>query len=157
MNLFDIPLNTIDGQLITLEAFRGKTLLIVNVASRCGHTPQYKGLEALYRRHKNHLVVLGFPCNQFGRQEPGTESQIREFCSAQYDVTFPLFAKIDVNGPNAHPLYRCLKSARKGFLGREAISWNFTKFLVGKDGQVLRRYGPRSKPEGIEKDLKALV
>ena len=157
MNLFDIPLNTIDGQPITLEAFRGKTLLIVNVASRCGHTPQYKGLEALYRRHKDHLVVLGFPCNQFGRQEPGTESQIREFCSAQYDVTFPLFAKIDVNGPNAHPLYRYLKSAKKGFLGREAISWNFTKFLVGKDGQVLRRYGPRSKPEGIEKDLKALV
>ena len=156
MNVFDIPLNTIDGQPTSLEAFRGKVLLIVNVASRCGHTPQYKGLEALYRRHKDHLVVLGFPCNQFGRQEPGTEPQIREFCSEHYDVTFPLFAKIDVNGPNAHPLYRYLKSAKKGWFGREAISWNFTKFLVGKDGNVLRRYGPRRKPEEIEEDLKAL-
>lgn len=157
MSLYEIPLATIDGQTITLDAFRGKMLLIVNVASRCGFTPQYEGLEELYRRHKDHLVVLGFPCNQFARQEPGTESQIRDFCSEYYEVTFPLFAKIDVNGANTHPLYRHLKAAKKGFLGREAITWNFTKFLVGKDGTVLRRYAARRKPNEIEKDLKALV
>ena len=155
MSLYDIPLQTIDGETVTLEPFRGKTLLIVNVASHCGFTPQYKGLEELYRRNKDYMAVLGFPCNQFGRQEPGTESEIRQFCSTHYDVTFPLFAKIDVNGPNAHPLYRYLKSARKGFFGREAIAWNFTKFLVSKDGEVLRRYGPRRKPEDIERDLHA--
>lgn len=153
MSLYDIPLTTIDGQTITLDAFRGKILLIVNVASRCGFTPQYKDLEALYRNHRHHLVVLGFPCNQFGGQEPGSESQIREFCSEHYNVTFPLFAKIDVNGPHAHPLYRYLKSAKKGFLGREAIAWNFTKFLVGKNGEVLKRYGSRVAPEAIERDL----
>ncbi len=157
MSLYDIPLETIDGHTITLGVYRGKRLLIVNVASRCGFTPQYKGLESLYRRHKEHLVVLGFPCNQFGRQEPGSDSQIRQFCSELYDVTFPLFAKIDVNGPNAHPLYRYLKSVKKGLLGREAIAWNFTKFLVSKDGEVLRRYGSRSTPEAIEKDLDAIV
>ena len=123
MSLYDIPVTTIDGKAITLDAYRGRALLIVNVASRCGFTPQYKGLEALHRRHIDHLAVLGFPCNQFGRQEPGTESQIREFCSEYYGVTFPLFAKIDVNGPGAHPLYRLLKSEKKGFLGREAIAW----------------------------------
>ncbi len=155
MSLYDIPLQTIDGETVTLEPYRGKTLLIVNVASHCGFTPQYKGLEELYRRNKDYMAVLGFPCNQFGRQEPGTESEIRQFCSTHYDVTFPLFAKIDVNGPNAHPLYRYLKSARKGLFGREAIAWNFTKFLVGKDGEVLRRYGPRRKPEDIERDLHA--
>ena len=157
MSVYDIPLTTIDGDTITLGAFRGKILLIVNVASRCGFTPQYKGLEALYRRHMDHFVVLGFPCNQFGRQEPGSEPQIRKFCTDYFDVTFPLFAKVDVNGPNVHPLFRFLKSAKRGFLGREAIAWNFTKFLVGKDGTVLRRFGPRRKPEDIEKDLKDLV
>lgn len=157
MTLYDIPLITIDGNDVTLGVYGGKILLIVNVASRCGFTPQYKGLEALYRRYKDHLVVLGFPCNQFGRQEPGSEPQIRQFCHDYFGVTFPLFAKLDVNGPNVHPLYRHLKSAKRGFLGREAISWNFTKFLVGKDGTVLRRYGPGRKPEDIEKDLKALV
>jgi glutathione peroxidase len=155
MSLYDIPVTTIDGETITLEKFRGQALLIVNVASRCGFTPQYKGLEDLYRRNKDHLVVLGFPCNQFGSQEPGTESEIRAFCSRHYDVTFPLFAKLDVNGPGAHPLFRYLKRAKKGFLGRETIAWNFTKFLVGKNGDVLRRYGPRRKPEAIEKDLSA--
>jgi glutathione peroxidase len=153
MSVYDIPLKTIDGKETTLEPFRGKTLLIVNVASRCGFTPQYEGLERLYRRHRDHLVVLGFPCNQFGRQEPGSELEIREFCSQRYDVTFPLFAKIDVNGRNTHPLYRYLKAARKGFLGREAIAWNFTKFLVGRDGEVLRRYGSRVAPEIIERAL----
>jgi glutathione peroxidase len=153
MNLFDIPLTTIDGDTTTLERYRGKTLLIVNVASRCGFTPQYKGLEELYRRHRDDLVVLGFPCNQFGRQEPGSDRQIRDFCDEYYSVTFPLFAKIEVNGAQTHPLYRHLKSAKKGFLGREAILWNFTKFLVGANGEVLKRYGSRVAPEAIEKEL----
>jgi glutathione peroxidase len=156
--LYDIPVTTIDGAETTLERYRGKALLIVNVASRCGFTPQYKGLEALYRKYKDSgFVVLGFPCNQFGRQEPGSEADIRGFCDEYYSVTFPLFAKIDVNGRNAHPLYRHLKSARKGLLGRRTIAWNFTKFLVGKNGDVLRRYGSRRKPEEIEKDVAALV
>jgi glutathione peroxidase len=153
MTLFDIPLTTIDGDTTTLERYRGKTLLVVNVASRCGFTPQYKGLEELYRRHRDDLVVLGFPCNQFGRQEPGTSDEIRQFCKDYYSVTFPLFARIEVNGANAHPLYRHLKSARKGFLGREAVLWNFTKFLIGRNGEVLKRYGSRVTPERIEKEL----
>jgi glutathione peroxidase len=153
MNLFDIPLTTIDGETTTLERYRGKRLLIVNVASRCGFTPQYKGLEELYRRHRDDLVVLGFPCNQFGGQEPGSSREIREFCDEYYHVTFPLFARIDVNGAHAHPLYRHLKSAKKGFLGRKAILWNFTKFLVGRNGEVLKRYGSRVKPEAIEEEL----
>ena len=158
MDLYDIPVTTIDGDAITLDRYRGKALLIVNVASRCGFTPQYRGLEALYRKYKDEgFVVLGFPCNQFGRQEPGTELEIREFCGERYSVTFPLFAKIDVNGPNAHPLYRHLTSEKKGLLGREAIAWNFTKFLVGKNGAVLKRYGSRRTPEAIEKDLAGLV
>lgn len=158
MDLYDIPLKTIDGDTTTLDRYRGKALLIVNVASRCGFTPQYKGLEALHQKYKDKgFVVLGFPCNQFGRQEPGSEQDIRTFCDEYYSVSFPLFAKIDVNGPNAHPLYRYLKSAKKGFLGREAIAWNFTKFLVGKDGDVLRRYGSRRTPEQIEKDLATRV
>jgi glutathione peroxidase len=153
MTLFDIPLTTIDGTSTTLAPYRGKRLLIVNVASRCGFTPQYRGLEALYRRHQDDLVVLGFPCNQFGRQEPGSGREIREFCDEYYQVSFPLFARIDVNGSNAHPLYRHLKSAKKGFLGREAIAWNFTKFLVEKNGEVSKRYGSRVRPEAIEREL----
>lgn len=157
MSLYDIPLKTIDGTTVTLEPWRGKVLLIVNVASRCGFTPQYRGLEELHRRHKGDLVVLGFPCNQFGQQEPGTASEISAFCSDYYDVTFPLFAKIDVNGPNAHPLYRVLKTAKRGLLGRKSIAWNFTKFLVDRNGDVLRRYGPRRAPEAIERDLGAVL
>jgi glutathione peroxidase len=158
MDLYDIPLKTIDGDTTTLDRYRGQALLIVNVASQCGFTPQYEGLEALYRRHKDKgFVVLGFPCDQFGHQEPGSEADIRDFCDRNYNVTFPLFAKIDVNGPNAHPLYRYLTSARKGLLGRKAIAWNFTKFLVGKNGEVLRRYGPRRTPEAIDKDVAAIV
>jgi glutathione peroxidase len=153
VSLYDIPLKMIDGSTVTLERWRGKALLIVNVASHCGFTPQYKGLEELYRRHQDRLVVLGFPCNQFRKQEPGSESQILAFCSQEYDVTFPLFAKVDVNGPNAHPLYRVLTAAKRGLLGRKSIAWNFTKFLVSKNGEVLRRYGPRRTPEAIEKDL----
>ena len=130
----------------------------MNVASDCGFTPQYAGLEELHRKYKDKgFVVLGFPCNQFGGQEPGSEAEIRAFCDRSYGVTFPLFAKVDVNGSNAHPLYRYLKSAKKGMLGRETIAWNFTKFLVGRNGDVLRRYGPRRTPEAIEKDVEALV
>ena len=158
MDLYDIPVRTIEGGTTTLEEYRGHALLIVNVASHCGFTPQYEGLEALYRKHKDkRFVVLGFPCNQFGLQEPGNEAEIRGFCDRHYSITFPLFAKIDVNGPNAHPLYRYLKSAKKGVLGRETIAWNFTKFLVDKNGRVLRRYGPRRTPDAIDKDVAAIV
>lgn len=155
--IYDTEVKTIDGKATTLERYRGKLLLVVNVASQCGFTPQYRGLETLYRNHKDHLVVLAFPCNQFGGQEPGSESEIRDFCTRHYDVTFPVFAKIDVNGPGTHPLFQYLKSAKKGFFGREAITWNFTKFLVARDGEVLRRYGPRRQPADIEKDLELLV
>ena len=133
MNLYDIKVKTIDGAGQSLSAYRGKAMLIVNVASKCGFTPQYTGLEGLYREFKDRgFVVLGFPCNQFGSQEPGIEAEIASFCSTRYDVTFPMFAKIDVNGPAAHPLYRLLKSSRKGLLGTESIKWNFTKFLVDR-------------------------
>jgi glutathione peroxidase len=129
-------------------------LLIVNVASECGFTPQYAGLEALQRKHAPAgFAVLGFPCNQFGAQEPGTEAQIRDFCESSYAVSFPLFAKIDVNGSDAHPLYQFLKSSEPGLLGTEAIKWNFTKFLVGRDGKVIKRYAPATKPEAIEADI----
>ncbi|MDH4131718.1 MAG: glutathione peroxidase [Gemmatimonadota bacterium] len=158
MDLYDIEVTTIDGRSKTLAGYRGKVLLIVNVASKCGFTSQYEGLEALYRRHKGRgLVVLGFPCDQFGNQEPGDEAEIRKFCSTTYGVTFPMFAKIEVNGPNTHPLYQHLKSARPGLLGSEAIKWNFTKFLVGRDGTVLERYAPKETPEKIGEDLAPLL
>jgi glutathione peroxidase len=154
MSVHDFEARSIQGRNVPLAKYRGKVLLIVNVASRCGFTPQYTGLEALYRKHKREgLVVLGFPCDQFGHQEPGDEEEIKRFCSTTYDVTFPMFAKIDVNGPATHPLYGHLKSERPGMLGSEAIKWNFTKFLVGRDGQVLRRYAPKDTPEGIERDV----
>jgi glutathione peroxidase len=157
-SLYDIQARTIAGDVRPLADYRGKTLLIVNVASRCGFTPQYAGLEALYRKYKDRgLVVLGFPCNQFGSQEPGSESEIQQFCSATYDVTFPLFAKIDVNGPATHPLYAFLKSARPGLLGTEGIKWNFTKFLVNGQGEVVSRYAPSDTPERIGRDLEALL
>ena len=154
MTLYDIEAKTIDGRTESLSAYKDKTLLIVNVASECGFTPQYAGLEQLYREFKDRdLVVLGFPCNQFGHQEPGTESDIAAFCSTKYDVTFPLFARIDVNGPHAHPLYQWLKSEKKGVLGTEAIKWNFTKFLVDRHGAVLRRYAPNDTPQSIRADI----
>jgi glutathione peroxidase len=157
-DLYSVPLQKIDGSTTTLAPYLGKVLLIVNVASQCGFTPQYRGLETLYRKHKDSgFVVLGFPCNQFGGQEPGSDVEIHTFCSRNYDVTFPIFAKLDVNGPHAHPLYRHLKAAKKGWFGREAVTWNFTKFLVGRDGNVLRRYGSLRTPEAIEKDLASLV
>ena len=150
-SLYDIGLKTMSGDTQSLDAYRGKTLLIVNVTSRCGFTPQYTGLEALYRKYKDQgLVVLGFPCNQFGHQEPGTEAEIQQFCATTYGVTFPMFAKIDVNGPATHPLYELLKSARPGVLGTEGIKWNFTKFLVNGRGEVVARYAPSDTPEKIE-------
>jgi glutathione peroxidase len=157
-DMYDIPVRTIEGVDTTLQPYRGKALLIVNVASRCGYTPQYTGLEALYRKYKDQgFVVLGFPCNQFAHQEPENEAAIHQFCDTSYGISFPLFAKIDVNGSRTHPLYRYLKSQRRGFLGRETIAWNFTKFLVGRNGEVLRRYSPRQTPEKIEKDVAAVV
>jgi glutathione peroxidase len=152
-SLYSVPVATITGDQTTLASYRGQVLLVVNVASKCGYTPQYAGLEAMYRRYKSRgFAVLGFPCDQFGNQEPGTEDEIRQFCSLAYDVTFPMFAKIDVNGPNEHPLYKLLKSEARGLLGTTAIKWNFTKFLVNRDGHVLNRYGPRDTPEDIEAD-----
>ena len=153
-SIYDFSAKTIDGDEQSLSAWRGKTMLIVNVASKCGFTPQYTGLEALYEQFGGQgLVVLGFPCDQFGHQEPGDEAEIKSFCSLTYDVKFPMFAKIDVNGPNAHPLYRYLKKEAKGLLGSEAIKWNFTKFLVDKDGEVVKRYAPTDTPEAIGKEL----
>ena len=148
----------IDGDEQKLSAYKGKTLLVVNVASKCGFTPQYTGLEALYEKFKDKgLVVLGFPCDQFGHQEPGDENEIKNFCSLNYDVKFPLFAKIEVNGANAHPLYKYLKSQAKGLLGSESIKWNFTKFLIDKDGKVMTRYAPVDTPEKIEEDVAAAL
>ena len=148
--LHEIPITGIDGSEQTLEAYRGQVLLIVNVASQCGFTPQYTGLEQLYREYAlRGFAVLGFPCNQFGAQEPGDEAEIQRFCSLHYDVTFPLFAKVEVNGSGTHPLYRVLKSERPGLLGTEAIKWNFTKFLVGRDGQVRRRFAPNDEPASL--------
>lgn len=155
---YDFSATDIDGRERSLKEFEGKVLLVVNVASRCGFTPQYTGLEALWREYRDRgLVVLGFPCDQFGHQEPGDGAQIREFCSLNYDVSFPLFAKVEVNGADAHPLYRWLKAEKAGLLGTEAIKWNFTKFLVGRDGRVLKRYAPTDTPERIGEDIAALL
>jgi glutathione peroxidase len=157
-SIYDIEAKTIGGDVRSLADYRGKILLIVNVASRCGFTPQYAGLEALYRKFvRQGLVVLGFPCNQFGRQEPATETEIQEFCADTYGVTFPLFAKIDVNGRATHPLYELLKRARPGVLGSQAIKWNFTKFLVNGRGEVVARYAPSDTPERLEPAIAALV
>ena len=150
-NLYDFSVQTANGETKSLAEFRGKVLLIVNTASKCGFTPQYKGLEALYRKYASQgFVVLGFPCNQFGEQEPGDMAEIQNFCSLTYDVTFPLFAKINVNGSDAAPVYQYLKSAAKGLFGSEAIKWNFTKFLIGREGNVLGRYAPTTTPESLE-------
>jgi glutathione peroxidase len=154
----DIPLKSIDGKPAALGDFAGQTLLIVNVASQCGFTPQYAGLEALHRRFRARgFSVLGFPCDQFGRQEPGDEAEIRNFCSLNYDVTFPMFAKIEVNGDNAHPLFKALKRDAPGLLGTQAIKWNFTKFLVDRDRRVVRRYAPSDKPEKLAGDIEATL
>lgn len=158
MNLHDIEVRRIDGKLQSLAEYAGQVLLIVNVASRCGFTPQYGGLEALYRRYRERgFAVLGFPCDQFGHQEPGDEAEIRNFCSLNYDVSFPLFAKIDVNGDGAHPLWKWLKQEKSGLLGISAIKWNFSKFLVGRDGKVIKRYAPTDTPESIAGDIRAAL
>jgi len=154
MSIYDFKARAIDGSETSLDAFRGNVVLIVNVASKCGFTPQYAGLEALYQKYKSrNFVILGFPCNQFGSQEPGSESEIMSFCNLEYGVTFPLFAKIDVNGPNAHPLYGYLKTVKPGILGTEGIKWNFTKFLVDRNGDPIHRYAPSDKPEAIDSDV----
>ncbi|MHA7835588.1 MAG: glutathione peroxidase [Algiphilus sp.] len=158
MELFNIEAQRLDGTSTKLEAFRGKVLLVVNVASKCGFTPQYTGLEALYRDyHARGFEVLGFPCNQFANQEPGNAEEIASFCSTTYDVSFPMFAKVDVNGDKAHPLFQYLKNEKSGLLGTGAIKWNFTKFLVGKDGSVLKRYAPTDKPEKLRDDIEAAL
>ncbi len=158
MSIFDIQALDIDGNEVSFAKFKGKTLLIVNVASKCGFTPQYEGLEKLYLDLKDRgLLVLGFPCNQFGAQEPGSDTEIKQFCGLTYNVTFPIFAKVDVNGGGTHPLFKLLKSEASGFLGTEGIKWNFTKFLVDKTGKVVRRYAPTVTPESLRKDIEAIL
>lgn len=152
-SVHEYSVKNIDGEEINLSAYKGKVLLIVNVASKCGFTPQYKGLEELFEEFKGEVVVMGFPCNQFGAQEPGDAEEIKNFCSLTYDVKFPLFEKVDVNGPKTHPLYEFLKESKPGILGTEGIKWNFTKFLVDKNGEVVKRYAPNDTPEKIKKDL----
>ena len=157
-SIYDVEAKQLNGSSVTLDQFKGKALLIVNTASKCGFTPQYQALEAVYRKFKDRgLQILGFPCNQFGKQEPGDAQEIANFCSTHYEVSFPMFEKIEVNGDGAHPLYRLLKSAAPGVLGSEAIKWNFTKFLVGRDGKVIKRYAPATKPEKIEQDIEAAL
>lgn len=154
-SVYDFSAQSLDGVDVDLSSFKGKVLLIVNTASRCGFTPQYAGLQSLYEKYQNNgLVVLGFPCNQFGAQEPGTAEDIASFCDTSYGVTFPMFAKIEVNGPGAHPLFKFLTGERKGVLGTQAIKWNFTKFLVGKDGAVIERFAPQTKPEDLAAPIK---
>ena len=158
MSLYDFELMTIDKEKTTLAPYKGKVLLIVNVASKCGFTYQYEGLEKLYKTYKDKgLVILGFPSNQFSNQEPGNEEEIKNFCSLTYDVTFPMFSKIDVNGENAHPLYVYLKKEQSGILGSESIKWNFTKFLVDKQGNVIERFAPTTAPEILEETIKGLL
>ncbi|AXX87409.1 glutathione peroxidase [Malaciobacter marinus] len=157
-NIYDIEVETIDGKKISINEYKNKVLLIVNVASKCGFTSQYEGLEKLYDKYKNKdFVVLGFPCNQFMNQEPGTNEEIKEFCSLTYDVSFPMFSKIDVNGDETHPLYKFLKSEASGFLGTEAIKWNFTKFLIDKNGNIINRYSPSTTPKSLEDDIEKLL
>jgi glutathione peroxidase len=156
--IYDFSAKTIDGTEQTLDAYRNKTVLVVNVASKCGFTPQYKGLEEMYEKFSDKgLVVLGFPCDQFLHQEPGDEAEIKNFCSLTYDVKFPMFAKVDVNGESAHPLYKYLKHEAKGLLGTESIKWNFTKFLIDKNGHVVKRYAPSDTPASIEKDVAPIL
>lgn len=158
-NLYSFTVQSSDGQQAQLDKYKGQVVLVVNVASKCGFTSQYKGLEELYKKYQSQgFVILGFPCNQFGSQEPGTDSEIQQFCSLTYDVSFPVMAKVEVNGSNASPVYQWLKESAPGLLGTEFIKWNFTKFLIGKDGQVIKRYAPNDEPSKIDADIKkALV
>jgi len=155
--IYNLSATSNQGESVAFEQFRGKVLLIVNTASQCGFTPQYKGLEELYQKyHEQGLVILGFPCDQFGHQEPGTDEEIANFCSTKYDITFPLMSKIEVNGASAHPVYKFLKSEAGGILG-DGIKWNFTKFLVSRDGQEIRRFAPTTAPQALEKDITELL
>lgn len=157
-NVHDFSANGINGQPINLSDYQGKVLLVVNTASKCGFTSQYAGLQALYEQFRERgLLVLGFPCDQFGHQEPGSEDEINSFCERNFGVTFPLFAKIEVNGPGAHPLYQHLKQEAPGLLGSQGIKWNFTKFLVNREGKVMNRYAPATSPDSIAKDIEALL
>jgi glutathione peroxidase len=157
-SIYDFEAQQIGGQTVALSQFRGKPMLIVNTASACGFTPQFAGLEELHKRYAERgLVVLGFPCNQFGSQDPGSNDEIASFCQVNYGVSFPVMAKIDVNGADAHPLYRWLTAEAPGMLGSKAIKWNFTKFLVGKDGTVLKRYAPQDAPQKLAKDVEAAL
>ncbi|MBD1849189.1 glutathione peroxidase [Leptolyngbya sp. FACHB-711] len=157
-SIYDFSATSIEGNPIALETFKGKVLLIVNTASQCGFTPQYQGLQTLQSKFADReFSVLGFPCNQFGAQEPGSANEIQSFCETRYGVSFPLFEKIDVNGSNAHPLYQYLTKAAPGILGTEGIKWNFTKFLIDRNGNVVKRYPPTAKPEDIEKDIQKLL
>ena len=157
-DIYQISVTSIDGETFLLDRYRGRPMLIVNVASQCGYTPQYAGLEQLYRKYQDQgFVVLGFPCNQFGGQEPGTEAEIAEFCAQNFGITFPMFSKVDVNGASAHPLFKLLKSKKRGILGTSAIKWNFTKFLVNRAGSVVGRYGPTDTPEQIDEDVSAVA
>jgi len=157
-NVYEFTANSLTGQPVNFDQYRGKVLLIVNTASKCGFTPQYEGLEQVYEQFKDKGVeVLGFPCNQFGSQEPGTADEIGAFCQKNYGVNFPMFEKIDVNGDNAHPLYKFLKSEGKGILGTEGIKWNFTKFLVKKDGTVFKRYASTTSPKELMPDIEKLL
>lgn len=156
--IYNFNVNDINNNEVSLKDYEGKVLLIVNVASKCGYTPQYKGLEEIYKKYKDRgFEILAFPCNQFGSQEPGTNEEIKEFCSINYDVTFPLFDKIDVNGDNAHPLYKFLTDAKPGVLGTKAIKWNFTKFLIGRDGVPYDRYGSSTTPESLSETIEELL
>jgi glutathione peroxidase len=156
--VYDFTAKTLDGREVSLGEYRHKVMLVVNTASKCGFTPQYEGLEALYKTYADKgLAVLGFPCNQFGAQEPGDAQEIANFCSLTYDVSFPMFAKIDVNGPATHPLYEYLKKTKKGLLGSEGIKWNFTKFLIDKKGEVVGRFAPTEKPEAMDGAIQKLL
>ncbi len=158
MNIYDIKVKNIKNEEVSLSKYKDKVLLIVNVASKCGFTKQYEGLEKLFEKYKDkNFMILGFPTNQFGAQEPGTNEEIQEFCSLTYNVTFDMFSKIDVNGENESELYTFLKNQASGFLGTKNIKWNFTKFLINKDGKVVSRYAPSTKPESLEKDIENLL
>jgi glutathione peroxidase len=158
MKIYDFKIKAADGVETTLNPYEGKVLLVVNVASKCGFTPQYDGLEKLYEKYKERgLMVLGFPCNQFGAQEPGTDSEIQTFCQTTFGVKFPVFGKIDVNGEQAHPLYQHLKKEEPGLFGTEGIKWNFTKFLISREGKVLKRFAPAAKPEDLAKEIEAAL
>ena len=157
-NIYDFSVKNAEGLMVDMSQYKGKVVLVVNVASKCGFTPQYQGLEKLYKEFKSSgLVILGFPCNQFGSQEPGNDSEIKQFCSLTYDVSFPIMSKINVNGSDSAPIYDFLKSSAPVFLGTELIKWNFTKFLVGKNGKVIKRYAPNTEPKEITEDIKAAL